>query len=377
MNPICPCCKSQLVVKNIFNNLPTSSAMLDITPSFEPLTARFDAGICNHCKHITNESETRFDFTYSDARYVLKSAVSNTMNKNLQLIIDFIVQGRTDFTGFSVMEIGSGAGEVANWFANQGASVTTVDPAIVGYEDDRITHHKIILDESAHDHIDTKFDLIIGRHIIEHTNDPGAFLDVCRSFLNPTGQLYLEVPNLVNTLISHRLVDFFNDHIQYFTFHSMELIAGRRGFAIKESSYWLNGAHMGVLLQQDFVKFTDKHPVAIDIKEELKVSRTVFNQVLKCIEDADRVAIYGAGAHACTFISQLPNYLKDKITHVFDKSDSKHNRYLPGLAVPITSPSKELIQGHDLIVNTSSLYTQEVEKYIANDLECNTPIVHL
>jgi len=350
--------------------------MLDVTPTFKQSNARFDAGICNVCKHISNESETRFDFTYFDTRYVLKSSVSNTMSTNLQIILNFIIQGRTDFKNYSVLEIGSGAGEVAAWFADRGADVFTIDPAIEGYENTKIKHHKVNFDKNTPNYIDKKFDLILARHIIEHTDNPGEFLNVSKSFLNDNGKIYIEVPNLINTLTTHRLVDFFNDHMQHFTENSIRLLASNYGLIGEQIGYWLNEAHLGILLKQDSIQYIN-NPIDIDIELMLNQSTDKLNSIYHNMESATSVSVYGAGAHSCTFVSQLTDTLKTKISHVFDKSNAKHGRYLPGLGIAITNPTEELIKGQDLIVNTSSLYTKEVEQYLIQDLSFSGAIVHL
>jgi SAM-dependent methyltransferase len=43
---------------------------------------------------------------------------------------------------------------------------------------------------------DTRFDLIIIRHVVEHMHDPVATLEKLYSMLTPTGIMYVEVPNL-------------------------------------------------------------------------------------------------------------------------------------------------------------------------------------
>jgi hypothetical protein len=87
---LCPICNFTTTTKKIFDNLPTSSAILDYEPTDNAGTASFDAAICDRCDHITNTSPSRFDQVYSDKRYVVKTAVSGTMNNNLQMIAEFI-----------------------------------------------------------------------------------------------------------------------------------------------------------------------------------------------------------------------------------------------------------------------------------------------
>ena len=371
----CPCCSQDLESKKIFKSLPISSAMLGTTPNSNNLIAEFNAGICNNCKHIINQSDTRFSVVYSDPSYVLKTLVSDIMSSNLKNILDFIVQDIVDFKDLSILEIGSGSGEIANWFLKNGADVSTIDPAVSGY-DNNIDHYQINLDENSYKTLGKKFDIIIARHVIEHINDPKQFLDICTSLLTDIGYIYLEVPNLTNTLETNRLVDFFNDHMQHFTENSMCLLSSKCGLIKNKTAYWLNEAHLGIILYkgQDLYKNIQ---TPFNIQQLLDQAIDKLNVTLKQMVDANSIAIYGAGAHSTTFASQLPSYIKHKISYVFDRSRDKSGRYLPGIEVPITEPSIEKIQLTDMVINTSSLYCKEIEYYLVKELNYSGIILHL
>ena len=64
------------------------------------------------------------------------------MSANLQKIINFL-----NTTNKNVLEIGSGSGEIANYFSNNN-NVTTVDPCVSEYENKNITHHKTFFDDN-------------------------------------------------------------------------------------------------------------------------------------------------------------------------------------------------------------------------------------
>lgn len=345
----CPICSSKTKIKTIFKQLPVSSAMLEHQPSNDIGSAVYQAAICENCGHISNASPSRFETAYNDQRYVVKRAVGSAMSTNLQNIIDFIAP--SNINGLSILEIASGSGEIADWMADMGADVDTVDPAVSGYENTKINHSQAMFDNNFNP--TKQYDLIIARHIIEHTEDPGNFLTLCYTRLKDTGVLYIECPDLANTLETRRLVDFFNDHIQYFTKNSLRTLARKRGLEEIDSQNWLNGAHMGML-------FSKRN---ITIETMLIRSEAKFKNVIYEVSKAESIAIYGAGAHACTFASQLNTGLRSKVKYVFDKSSDKQGRYIPGIAAQIMFPE---LTDVDLIINTSSLYASEVEQYLIN-----------
>lgn len=377
MKNLCVCCSGPTHIRPIYDRLPYSSAVLDREYRDSLPSASFVAAVCENCKHITNVSNSRSNSEYSDDRYVVKSAVSGAMSTNLQTILDFITKDIRDFRDLSVLEIGSGSGEVANWFAEKGAAVVTVDPAIAGYSHGSITHYQINFDENIFQYVDRKFHLILGRHILEHTENPRAFLETCSQLLYPKGTIYIELPDLISTLDHARLIDFFNDHIQHFSENSLRLLAQQQGLESIKVTRWLNGAHLGMMLSHNNTMSYENQPDDLDIAKSLDKSEKKLNQVIQKMAKFNRIALYGAGAHANTFVNQLSSDTKNLITTVFDRSSSKQGRYLPGLSAPIVAPGVDELADIDLVVNTSVLYINEVEEYLTKQLGWTGTILHL
>ncbi len=80
------------------------------------------------------------------------------------------------------------------------------------------------------------FDLITSLQVIEHTEDPLAFLENVARNLKPEGYLYLELPNVSNALLETYQVlgyaDFFyvEPHLWYFSRKTLKLLLDRAGF---------------------------------------------------------------------------------------------------------------------------------------------------
>ena len=262
-------------------------------------------------------------------------------------------------TNKNVLEIGSGSGEIANYFSNNN-NVTTVDPCVSEYENKNITHHKTFFDDN---YPNIKYDLIIARHILEHTNNPIQFLKLCKSKLNEDGMIYIEIPNLESTISENRIIDFFNDHIQHFSNNSIDLCSRLAGLRIDKQIELLNNAHIGLLLK----------PVQdISLKIKIGNSKTKYEELLLLLNKP--FVIYGAGAHASTFIGSIPENIKENIIAILDNDSNKTGKFLPGLKIPISKPSTITT---DIVVNTSILYKQEIENFLKNNLYYNGTIIHL
>lgn len=374
-NP-CSICGDRTTQIPIFESLPISSAHLSATPKFQE-GLPFIAGLCNQCDHVQNnawldlESKNLTPTIYGHTDYQLKTAVSQSMSTNLRDIANWIVEqlGTKDKEHLRVLEIASGSGELARWFADRGADVFTVDPSIDDYGYKGITHKKqLFSDEFPFD----QFDLIIARHIIEHISTPATFLTTCSNKLHPNGLLYLEMPNGRAALDKMRPIEYFIDHIQHYSLNSIMKLIRKSNLAVFSYRYLLSHNHLAICA----MKGSEIHPdtPANDLLAELNLAIASFQTILDKVSNATSLVIYGAGAHAATFVNVISKEDRAKIVAVFDKDVAKHGKYLPNTTVAISMPRQDV--DADLIVNTAVLYPKEVEDYLFSELKTEIPILH-
>lgn len=348
----CPICQSPMEIVSVFDSVPVSSAQLFDTAT-NVQTTSMNVRVCDNCNHVTN-----FNFQpsiYTADSYVTKKAISVSMNNNLTNIINFL-----NVSNISILEIGSGSGEIANYYSEHGCNVTTVDPCITGYENTAITHYQQFFDVSFPDN---QYDLIIARHIIEHIDNPIEFLKLCKSRLSDTGQVYIEVPNLDSTLMNDRIVDFFNDHVQHFSINSLNLCSALSGFTTAYQIDLLNKSHIGIIIT----------PIKKQqITNAISRSKLAYDNILSAL-NID-FTIYGAGAHASTFVGSIPIEIRKNIVAIIDKDQRKSGKFIPGCTIPITLPKMITTS---VVVNTSVLYKSEIEQFLQNELNFTGEIVHL
>ena len=75
-----------------------------------------------------------------------------------------------------------------------------------------------------------KADIIICRHTLEHIPDPLSFLQACKSLLSEDVYIYLECPDSMTLFHQHRIHEIWDEHENYFTRRTMEMILQHSGF---------------------------------------------------------------------------------------------------------------------------------------------------
>jgi 2-polyprenyl-6-hydroxyphenyl methylase/3-demethylubiquinone-9 3-methyltransferase len=99
----------------------------------------------------------------------------------------------------TALDVGCGAGLLAEPLVRLGAKVTAIDPAgeLIAAARDHAAGQGLEIDYrvSAIEDVDGTFDLITSMEVIEHTADPQLFLNALAKRLAPSGLLILSTPN--------------------------------------------------------------------------------------------------------------------------------------------------------------------------------------
>jgi 2-polyprenyl-6-hydroxyphenyl methylase/3-demethylubiquinone-9 3-methyltransferase len=106
---------------------------------------------------------------------------------------------RRPLAGKTALDVGCGAGLLAEPLARLGAKVTAIDPTpeLISVARDHAAGQGLDIDYrvSAVEDLDGTFDLIASMEVIEHTADPQQFLNDLAERLAPDGLLIMSTPN--------------------------------------------------------------------------------------------------------------------------------------------------------------------------------------
>ncbi len=106
---------------------------------------------------------------------------------------------RRPLEGKSALDVGCGAGLLAEPLARLGAQVTAIDaaPELIEVARDHAKRQGLAIDyrAAAVEDVEGRFDLVTSLEVIEHVADPRAFVDALARRLAPGGLLILSTPN--------------------------------------------------------------------------------------------------------------------------------------------------------------------------------------
>ncbi len=112
---------------------------------------------------------------------------------------DIAANTRHPLTGKTALDVGCGAGLMAEPLARMGAKVTGVDaaPENVQVAQDHADAQSLSITYKCADvaHLKGQYDLVTAMEVVEHVTDPAAFINALAARLAPGGLMILSTPN--------------------------------------------------------------------------------------------------------------------------------------------------------------------------------------
>jgi SAM-dependent methyltransferase len=183
----------------------------------------------------------------------------------------------------NVLDIGSGEGRNLSALQNEfnGASFFAIEPSKQSQSLLEKAGYKLVssdVDSDWDQANETKYDIVIMRHVLEHFLDPLNILTKVRNVLADGGILYIAVPNCLKPTSNLELSWFRIVHTYYFNKFTLENLVQKAGFKIDKI---IDGDshNKGELV---VVVSAANKPIAPQIKSEhFKIQRDFFVDRLK------------------------------------------------------------------------------------------------
>ncbi len=295
-----------------------------------------------------------------DADYQNEQGLSTAFARHLDAVVDVM---RRHFTGASLLEVGCGKGLFLERLLAAGFDVTGLDPTYEG-ENPRVIR------EFFTPVVGIRAEGIVLRHVLEHVQDPVAFLTGLREANGGRGTIYIEVPCLDWIAAHHAWFDIFYEHVNYFRKVDFERMFG----SVYEAGHSFAGQYLYVVA--DLATLRPPRRPADDVFRLPPGFLAAIDESrarLKADGGAASRAIWG-GASKGVIFALLMERAGVTIDTVIDINPAKQGRHLAATGLRVQSPDEAMAHlpaGSDVFVMNSN-YRDEIEALTAHRFNCLT-----
>ena len=330
-----------------------SKEMYSEASSAAPLICRLD----KNSGLVQVENLTFADVRYNSVDYAYTSSNSQTSRDHWSEFI-LSVHKRKKLNGKKILEIGSNDGYLLKKISAYTGNTLGIDAS--GYMTDManstgVKTIKGVFGESQgltakikeeYDH----FDLIFANNVLNHSNNPIAFISEVARVIAKDGIFVFEVPYWLETIKTFRFDQIYHEHITYFSIESAEYLLNKCGFFINDVQIInYHGGSLRVYASLNNSISTVKNNLlnierGFNLKEESTYFK-YFNQVNKFknifLENLNNIkkenqCVFGIGAAAKsnTFLTYY-GFNQNSMNFILDASVFKQGKITPVTRIPI------------------------------------------
>lgn len=317
--------------------------------------------------------------------YLYFSSFSGAFLKHAEAMAESLAKRFSLGPSSLVMEVGSNDGYLLNFFQKKGIPVLGIEPAgniaRVANEKGIPTMDVFFGPDSVNEILREKgqADIIIGNNVLAHVPLINDFMLSVNQCLKPHGSAVFEFPYLKDLLEHTEFDTIYHEHVFYYSLSAIRIVAERAGLSLYDVSRQdIHGGSIRVFLQKQ-----NHHHIASSVEqllteevnygitsrkpyddfadrvEKLKVKLMQLLRELK--ESGKSIAAYGAAAKGSTLLNYtgVDTILID---FVVDRSTYKQGKFMPGVHLPVYSPSHLLEAMPDYTLLLAWNFADEIQQ---------------
>lgn len=234
----------------------------------------------------------------------------------------------------SAADIGCGGVYLLQRVKDMGLDVTGIDPSPVTAEAGSKAGIPIISDFYPSAELIKRFDILFHYDVLEHVEDPVAFLAAHKANLNDGGALVFAVPDCSHHIRLGDLSMMLHEHLNYFDEESLANVVRAAGY---EPQLLRPATHGGVLLCfatpsiEVHAYSGDGRKKFSDFKLKAQSSQQRFNALLETVPEGECIGVY-VPLRAFSYLGE--NVSSNKL-RFFDDDPGLRGRYFDGFNVAI------------------------------------------
>jgi len=275
-----------------------------------------------------------------------------------------------DLHGKDIVEIGAGKGDFLIMLCEpHGNRGWGYDPSYVpeaGYTAPNVT---FVQDFYSEKYTHQRADLIVCRHVLEHIEDPDAFIaQVRRAVGEQRSVVFFEVPNSLWTLRQGGIWDIIYEHCSYYSPFSLAHLFRKHGFRVLAVNEVFGGQFLTIEAVPDDGASSPPDETAelgaltADARafaEHYRAKRDEWQSRLRKLAAAGKHGVvWGAGSKGVTFLNAMK--AGDEIVAIVDINPRKQGKYVPGTGQPIISPDRLVELRPDFAIIMNANYRDEI-----------------
>lgn len=372
MRTDCPACSSARTIAFLdLGNVPVFCNVQWSTreEALAAPTGSLALSACLDCGHVFNHAFDATRLAYAPG-YENSQHASSVFRSYAERLVDRLIE-QYGIRNRTVVDIGCGRGDLLAMLCERGGNHGCgFDPSYAGTTAaDGERQFTIQREYFGPEHAAViRPSLVSCRHVLEHVEDPVAFLRTLRTTIEACGDavLYLEVPSGEELLSSLGLWDYLYEHVSYFSAQSLESVLNAAGFEVlamrRDFGSQFLCAEARVAARPSARQPSDGHSevtmrsAALGMLGRLQSWRHWASE----LPAGGGVSLWGAGSKGVMFLNLLGLTAPGKIDRVVDQNADKHGRFVSGTGQAIVPP--EALEGSEVrqIVLMNGIYEAEV-----------------
>ncbi len=292
-----------------------------------------------------------------------------------------------------IIDIGSNDGVALKPFLDQGfKKILGIEPAknlAKLANKNKIKTFNGFLNKKNIKKIKKNADLILASNVFAHSDELKEMAECMFKLLNKKGTIIIEVQYLMNTLKDLTFDNIYHEHYNYWSLTSLVNFFNRfEGKIFRSERVNTHGGSLRVYIKKDKKVKIEKSVKLMLIEEEkfgiknfqtykefgekvYKIRENVRRNFKKLKDNNSLIIGYGAPAKATTALNFFG--ISKEIDFIVEDNKLKHNKFIPGVKIPIKNKSQIKDKKNTLIVLAWNFY-KDIKK---NNLNLSENIINI
>ena len=354
----CRCCDSKKLKRVLsLGYQPLANNLLE-NKNDKSKVYPLELNVCEECFNcqlsVSVNSEEMF------ANYLYQSSTTKTFREHFEKAAKkYVKEFKLDKDSY-IIDVGSNDGIGLKPFLDLGfKNIQGIEPAKnladLANKNGIDTFHGF-LDEKATNPIKNGADLLLASNVFAHADDLRSMAKSMKKLIKPEGKIVIEVQYLLNTIKDLTFDNIYHEHTNYWSLLTLNNFLKTLDLIIfKVERINTHGGSIRVYVSQDENISIDKSVNELIAEEEAyglkklktyinfgekiqNLKKNVINNLQNLKKKHKNIVGYGAPAKATTSLNFFN--IKDEIDFIIEDNKLKHEKYMPGVNIPIISKDK-------------------------------------